>query len=47
MNMIYSDYYGAIPNDVSSYVKVAKKFLEDKDGKEGKAFCYYMTMSDK
>lgn len=46
MNMVYSDYYGVVSNDVSSYVKIAKRFLEDKDGKEGKAFYYYMTMSD-
>lgn len=44
MNMIYSDYYGAVSNDTSSYAKLAKKFLMDKDAKEGKAFCYYMAM---
>lgn len=44
MNMIYSDYYGAVSNDVSAYVKLAKKFLMDKDSKDGKAFCYYMAM---
>lgn len=44
MNMMYSDYYGAVSNDTSSYAKLAKKFLMDKDGKEGKAFCYYMAM---
>ena len=44
MNMMYSDYYGAISNDVSNYVKLAIKFLEDKDAKEGKAFCYYIAM---
>ena len=44
MNMIYSDYYGAINNEVSSYVKLAKKFLMDKDGKKGKAFEYYIAM---
>ena len=44
MNMIYSDYYGAISNDVSSYYKMAKKFLEDKDAKEGKALTYYWAM---
>ena len=44
MNMIYSDYYGAVSNDISSYVKVARKFLEDRDAKEGKAFHYYFTM---
>lgn len=44
MNMIYSDYYGAVSNDTNMYFRMAKKFLEDKDAKEGKAFCYYMAM---
>lgn len=44
MNMIYSDYYGAVSNDTSVYVKMAKKFLMDKDVKKGKAFCYYLAM---
>ena len=44
MNMIYSDYYGAIPNELTSYVKVAKKFLQDKDAPEGKALKYYKAM---
>lgn len=44
MNMIYSDYYGAVSNDTSVYVKMAKKFLMDKDAKKGKAFCYYLAM---
>lgn len=44
MNMIYSDYYGAVSNDVSMYVRLAKKFLEDRDSKEGKALCYYLAM---
>ncbi len=44
MNMMYSDYFGAVPNDLSSYVKLAKKFLMDKDAKEGKALCYYLAM---
>ena len=46
MNMIYSDYYGAVANDTSSYVRLAIKFLEDKDAKEGKAYCYYMAMKN-
>ena len=46
MNMIYSDYYGAVPNDTSTYFKMAKKFLDDKDAKEGKALSYYLTMKD-
>lgn len=44
INMLYSDYYGSVPNDVSTYVKMAKKFLEDKDAPEGKALKYYLAM---
>ena len=46
LNMVYSDFYGSIPNELSSYVKVAKKFLQDKDAPEGKALKYYIAMSD-
>ncbi len=46
MNMIYSDYYGSVNNDLSTYVKMALKFLQDKDAKEGKALHYYMAMKD-
>ena len=46
MNMIYSDYYGAIGNNTESYVKVAKKFTMDKDAPEGKALKYYIAMKD-
>ena len=45
LNMVYSDYYGAVPDDVSSYVKLAKKFLCDKDAEPGKAFRYYVAMN--
>ena len=44
INMLYSDYYGSVPNDVSTYVKMAKKFLEDKDAPDGKALKYYLAM---
>lgn len=44
MNMVYSDYYGAVSNDTTAYAKLAKKFLMDKDAKKGKAFCYYLAM---
>ena len=46
MNMIYSDYYGAVPNDLASYIKLSKKFLMDRDAKEGKAYHYYLAMKD-
>lgn len=44
MNMVWSDLYKAITDDTSSYVRVAKRFLEDKDAAPGKAFRYYMSM---
>ena len=44
MNMMYSDYYGVVPNDVSTYVKMSKRFLEDTDGKTGKALNYYFKL---
>ena len=46
MNMIYSDYYGSVPNETSVYVKMARRFLEDKDAEHGKALKYYLAMSD-
>lgn len=46
MNMMYSDYYGAVSNDVTTYYKMARKFLEDKDAREGKALAYYLAMKD-
>lgn len=44
MNMIFSDYYGAIPDDLNYYVKLSKRFLEDKDADYGKAYHYYMSV---
>jgi hypothetical protein len=44
MNMIYSDYFGAVNDDTNIYARMAKKFLQDKDAKEGKALCYYLAM---
>lgn len=46
MNMIYSDYYGVIPDSVDSYYSMAVKFLEDKDFKYGKAYKYYMLVKE-
>ena len=45
MNMIYSDYYGSVPNDVNTYAKMAKKFLCDKDAEDGKALKYYLSVT--
>lgn len=44
MNMIYSDYCEVLGDNVSSYTKMAEKFLHDKDAPEGKALKYYMSM---
>ena len=44
LNMIYSDYYGVIPNETSSYVKLAKKFVHDKDAPKEKIYRYYEAM---
>ena len=44
MNMMYSDYYGIISDDVNLYAKLSKRFLQDKDAKEGKALCYYLNL---
>lgn len=46
INMIYSDYYGAVPNELGTYVKIAHKFLKDKDAEPGKALKYYLTFKD-
>lgn len=44
INMLYSDFYGAVPNETSTYIKMARKFLEDKDADDGKALKYYWSM---
>lgn len=44
LNMIYSDYYGAIPDSLDYYVKMAKAFLLDKDAPKGKAWHYWKAM---
>lgn len=44
LNMIYSDYYGVVPNDVNTYVRMAKAFLLDEDAGEHKLFNYYMCV---
>lgn len=46
LNMVYSDYYGHVPNDMASYVNIAKAFIEDKDAAPGKAYRYYVAMKD-
>lgn len=45
MNMIYSDYYGVVDNDTTTYVRISEKFLCDKDAPDGKAYIYYRSMT--
>lgn len=44
MNMLYSDYVSIFGDNLSYYVKMANKFLHDKDAEEGKALRYYLAM---
>lgn len=46
MNMMYSDYYGSVPNDTDTYRKMAYAFLDDVDAPKGKAWLYHDAMSD-
>lgn len=41
LNMMYSDYYGAVSNDVNTYTRMAVAFLEDKDAEDDKLYRYY------
>ena len=45
MNLLYSDFYGAVSNDTNTYAKMAKKFLMDKDANKGKPFNYYLYIT--
>lgn len=45
INMIYSDYYGVLTDDTTSYIRVAQAFLDDKDAPDGKAYRYYKAMA--
>lgn len=44
MNMLYSDYCVVLGDNSMSYVKMAEKFLNDKDAPDGKALRYSMCM---
>lgn len=46
MNMIYSDYFGVIPDETENYFRLAKAFIEDRDAPEGKAWKYYVAMTE-
>lgn len=44
MNMLYSDYVSIFGNNAAYYVKMADKFLNDKDAPKGKTLKYYMSL---
>ena len=44
MNMLYSDFYGVVGNDTTTYLKLAKYWLCDKDVAQGKALRYYINV---
>lgn len=44
MNMLYSDYYGVVPDTTETYFGLTRAFLEDKDAPKGKAYLYYEAM---
>jgi len=47
LNMIYSDYVAVIGNTPSTYISLAKAWINDKDAEEGKAYRYYMAIPKK
>lgn len=44
LNMLYSDYYGSVPDSLDTYIKMTKAFLTDKDASKGKAWLYWKAM---
>lgn len=46
LNMIWSDYYGAMPDNSDSYARMALAFLNDKDAPEGKAYVYWKKVAE-
>lgn len=46
MNVIYSDYYGVVNNNLENYFRLAQKFIMDKDAPEGKVLKYYIAMEE-
>ena len=44
MNMMYSDHYASVGDNVTMYASLAKEWLNDIDAPDGKAFIYWKTM---
>ena len=49
LNMMYSDYYGSVPNDTSTYAKLARDWMKDEDGGNAseKTYRYYRYVVEK
>lgn len=45
LNMVRSDYYGAVDDNDDTYLRLALAFLNDRDAPEGKAYLYWKTIS--
>lgn len=46
LNMVYSDYYGAVEDKEENFIKLANAFIFDKDAGDGKALRYWMAMKN-
>lgn len=44
MNSAYNDYHDIFEENIDMYVKYAKNFIMDEDGKEDKVFLYFTTI---
>lgn len=46
LNLMYSDYCNLFGNNIQSYITLANTFLNDKDGKSGKAYLFYKYLTE-
>ena len=44
MNMAYSDYHEVFGDNLETYVKFSKHFINDEDAKEGKTYIYFSNI---
>lgn len=44
MNSAYNDFHDLFDENIDMYIKYAKNFIMDEDGKEDKVFLYYTTI---
>lgn len=46
MNMAWNDYKDVFGDDLETYVKYSKAFIEDEDAKKGKVFIYFTKIPE-